>query len=119
MTVEAPAHLAAAVEREVFATANGAVAEVRVVHGQTVAAGDVLIVLRDPELALKLQEARGEIDADAQAARRPGGDAAPTARFARTPATTACRWPPSSASSKSGWRASSGSASCSNPAAKR
>lgn len=62
-TVEAPAHLAAAVEREVFATASGAVAEVRVSHGQTVAQGDVLIVLSDPELALKWQQTRGEIAA--------------------------------------------------------
>ncbi len=64
--VEAPARLAAAVERDVFATTSGAVAEVRVSHGQMVAEGDVLIVLSDPELALKLQEARGEIDATRQ-----------------------------------------------------
>jgi multidrug efflux pump subunit AcrA (membrane-fusion protein) len=61
--VEAPARLATVVERDVFATASGAVAEVRVTQGQVVAAGDVLIVLSDPELALKLQETRGEIDA--------------------------------------------------------
>jgi multidrug efflux pump subunit AcrA (membrane-fusion protein) len=60
-TVEAPARFAAALEREVFATTSGAVAEVRVTHGQTVAAGDVLVVLDDPELELKLQEVRGEI----------------------------------------------------------
>jgi multidrug resistance efflux pump len=65
-TIEAPAHLAAAVEREVFATASGAVADVRVAHGQKVSAGDVLIVLRDPELALKLQEIRGELAATRQ-----------------------------------------------------
>ncbi len=58
--IEAPATLAAAVERDVFATASGAVAEVHVKHGQTVAQGDVLVVLSDPELALKLQETRGE-----------------------------------------------------------
>jgi biotin carboxyl carrier protein len=61
--VEAPATLAAAVERQVFATATGAVAEVRVAHGDMVELGQTLIVLRDPELALKLQEVRGEIDA--------------------------------------------------------
>jgi multidrug efflux pump subunit AcrA (membrane-fusion protein) len=61
--VEAPATLAAAVERDVFATASGAVSEVRVVHGQQVEKGQTLIVLSDPELALKLQETRGEIDA--------------------------------------------------------
>jgi multidrug efflux pump subunit AcrA (membrane-fusion protein) len=63
LTIEAPAHLAAAVEREVFATASGAVAEVRVSHGQSVAQGDVLLVLSDPDLALKLQQVRGEIAA--------------------------------------------------------
>jgi multidrug efflux pump subunit AcrA (membrane-fusion protein) len=63
LNVEAPAHVVAVVERDIFATATGSVAEVRVVHGQMVAAGDVLIVLADPELALKQQEARGEIDA--------------------------------------------------------
>lgn len=61
--VEAPATLHTAVERDVFATATGAVAEVRVAHGDHVKQGDVLIVLHDPELALKLQQVRGEIDA--------------------------------------------------------
>jgi multidrug efflux pump subunit AcrA (membrane-fusion protein) len=61
--VEAPATLAAAMERDVFATATGAVAEVRVTHGQTIEKGQTLIVLSDPELALKLQETRGQIDA--------------------------------------------------------
>ena len=61
--VEAPARMATVVERDVFATASGAVAEVRVSHGQMVARGDVLVVLRDPELALKLQEISGQLDA--------------------------------------------------------
>ena len=61
--VEAPATLAAAVERDVFATATGSVAELRVEHGQMVRKDDVLVVLSDPELALKLQQVRGEIDA--------------------------------------------------------
>jgi len=61
--VEAPATLATTIERDVFATATGAVAEVRVEHGQMVKQGDVLVVLSDPELALKLQQTRGEIDA--------------------------------------------------------
>lgn len=63
LTVEAPATLAAAVEREIFATATGSIAEVRVAHGDRVKQGDVLIVLSDPELALKLQQVRGEIAA--------------------------------------------------------
>jgi multidrug efflux pump subunit AcrA (membrane-fusion protein) len=62
-TVEAPARLATTIEREVFATVTGAVAEVRVTHGQLVNEGDVLVMLNDPELALKLQEIRGEMDA--------------------------------------------------------
>jgi multidrug efflux pump subunit AcrA (membrane-fusion protein) len=61
--VEAPATLAAAVQRDIFASATGAVAEVRVSQGQLVHKGDVLVVLSDPELALKLQQTRGEIDA--------------------------------------------------------
>lgn len=63
LTVEAPATLAAAVEREIFATATGSIAEVRVAHGDRVKQGDMLIVLSDPELALKLQQVRGEIAA--------------------------------------------------------
>lgn len=63
LTVEAPATLRAAVEREIFASATGSVAEVRVAHGDQVKQGDVLIVLSDPELSLKLQQVRGEIEA--------------------------------------------------------
>lgn len=63
LTVEAPATLRAAVEREIFASATGSVAEVRVAHGHQVRQGDVLIVLSDPQLSLKLQEVRGEIEA--------------------------------------------------------
>lgn len=66
LTVEAPATLVAAVEREVFATATGSVASIHVAHGQRVKPGDVLIVLSDPELALKLQQVRGEIEATRQ-----------------------------------------------------
>lgn len=62
-TVDAPARLATVIERDVFATASGSVAEVNVTQGQIVKQGDVLVVLSDPELALKLQETRGEIDA--------------------------------------------------------
>jgi multidrug efflux pump subunit AcrA (membrane-fusion protein) len=66
LTVEAPATLHAAVERDVFATTTGTVAEIRVSHGQQVAAGEVLAVLEDQELSLKLQQVRGEIDAARQ-----------------------------------------------------
>jgi multidrug efflux pump subunit AcrA (membrane-fusion protein) len=61
--VEAPARLAAAVERDVFAAESGTVAEIHVEHGQHVDQGETLVVLHDPELALLLQENRGEIDA--------------------------------------------------------
>ncbi|MBA3485336.1 MAG: HlyD family efflux transporter periplasmic adaptor subunit, partial [Pirellulales bacterium] len=61
--VEAPATLVAAVERDVFATATGSVAALRVEHGQMVKQNDVLVILSDPELALKLQQVRGEIEA--------------------------------------------------------
>jgi multidrug efflux pump subunit AcrA (membrane-fusion protein) len=60
--VEAAGRLATAVERDVFAAATGAVDEVRVVHGQEVQAGDVLAVLRDPALALEIQQTRGELE---------------------------------------------------------
>lgn len=66
LTVEAPARLTTTVQRDIFATANGAVAEVRVGQGDRVKQGDVLIVLADPELSLKLQQVRGEIDATRQ-----------------------------------------------------
>jgi multidrug efflux pump subunit AcrA (membrane-fusion protein) len=66
LTVEAPATLATAIEREVFASATGSVASVHVAHGQHVKQGDALIVLSDPELALKLQQVRGEIEATRQ-----------------------------------------------------
>jgi multidrug efflux pump subunit AcrA (membrane-fusion protein) len=60
--VEAPATLATMVQRDVFATATGAVAELHASHGQQVQQGDVLAVLSDPELLLKLQQVRGEMD---------------------------------------------------------
>lgn len=61
LEVEAPAVLEPVVQRDVFATATGAVAEVRVKHGDDVAAGDVLAVLIDPQLALERQAVQGEI----------------------------------------------------------
>ena len=60
--IEAPARLTPLVERDVFASADGAVAEVRVAHGDKVESGDVLAVLDDPQLVLDLQRVRGEID---------------------------------------------------------
>jgi multidrug efflux pump subunit AcrA (membrane-fusion protein) len=61
--VEAPGALGTVVERDVFASATGSIAELHATHGAMVNKGDVLLVLSDPELALKLQQVRGEIDA--------------------------------------------------------
>ena len=64
--VEAPARLTTVVERNVFASATGTVAELRVAHGDLVAAGQPLVVLADPELALQLHQTRGELEAARQ-----------------------------------------------------
>jgi multidrug efflux pump subunit AcrA (membrane-fusion protein) len=61
--IEAPAILGTVVERDVFASATGSIAELHAKHGAMVQKDDVLVVLSDPELALKLQQVRGEIDA--------------------------------------------------------
>ncbi len=61
--IAAPATLVPRVERNVFATANGTILEVRVKHGDQVESGDVLAVLDDPQLALDTQRVRGEINA--------------------------------------------------------
>ncbi|MBX3434718.1 MAG: biotin/lipoyl-binding protein [Pirellulales bacterium] len=61
--VEAPAVLMPVARHEIFATTTGRVAEVRVVHGQTVAAGDVLVVLDDPQLQLQREQVAGELAA--------------------------------------------------------
>ena len=60
--IEAPARLMPVLESDVFATADGAVAEIHVDHGDRVEAGAVLAVLDDPQLVLDLQRVRGEID---------------------------------------------------------
>ena len=66
--VSAPALVAPAERVEVFAPAGASVAEVRVRHGDRVATGEVLLVLRSPELAhgrevaeLDLASARAEL----------------------------------------------------------
>lgn len=59
--VEAPATLRPTVERDVFATTDGKVADVRIAHGEQVSAGDVLAVLDDPQLLLEVQRVEGEI----------------------------------------------------------
>ena len=59
--VEAPATLRPMVERDVFASTDGKVVEVRIAHGKQVAAGDVLAVLEDSQLALDAERVAGEI----------------------------------------------------------
>jgi len=60
--IKAPAALAPLVERDVFATTNGRVTEVRVAHGDEVHPGDVLAVLHDSQLSLDVQRIQGEIE---------------------------------------------------------
>jgi len=60
--IEAPARLTPLVESDVFATADGTIAAIRVEHGDQVEPGEVLAVLDDPQLILDLQRVRGEIE---------------------------------------------------------
>lgn len=60
--VEAPATLTPLVERDLFAATDGKIVEVRIVHGEQVAAGDVLAVLDDPQLSLDAERVDGEIE---------------------------------------------------------
>ncbi len=60
--IEAPATLMPVEQRDIFATAEGTVAEVRVTHGDQVQKDQVLAVLNDPQLALDEQQVQGEIE---------------------------------------------------------
>ncbi|MGI9430289.1 MAG: efflux RND transporter periplasmic adaptor subunit [Bythopirellula sp.] len=60
--VEAPATLRPALERDIFATADGKVVDVQIQHGDRVSQGDVLAVIDDPQLALDAQRVVGEIE---------------------------------------------------------
>ncbi len=59
--IEAKGELQPEVRREVFATDDGIVSELRVEHGRAVSADEPLIVLRKPELDLELRRVAGEI----------------------------------------------------------
>ena len=59
--VSAPATLRPLVERDIFATTDGQVVDVKIAHGDRVKAGDVLAVLADPQLSLDAQRVTGEI----------------------------------------------------------
>ncbi len=60
-TIEARGELQPALTREVFAPADGAIREVRATTGQQVAADQVLVVLRNPELDLEFKRVWGEL----------------------------------------------------------
>ncbi len=59
--ISAPATLQPSIQRDVFATTDGNVADIKFKHGDQVSAGDVLAVLHDPELLLNVQRVDGEI----------------------------------------------------------
>ena len=59
--IEAPATLTPIVERDVFATTDGKIVDVRITHGEQVAAGDILALLHDPQLSFDSQRVQGEI----------------------------------------------------------
>ncbi len=61
LEVAAPASLLPRVRGNLFAPCNGTVKKVLVSHGDVVAAGQVLTLLDDPQLALETQRVRGEI----------------------------------------------------------
>jgi len=60
--VSATARLVPLVERDIFSTAQGTVAEILVEHGDLVAAGESLAVLHDPQLALETERVLGELE---------------------------------------------------------
>jgi hypothetical protein len=59
--IEAKGELQPEVRREVFASDDGIVSELRVEHGRDVSAEEPLVVLRKPELDLELRRVAGEI----------------------------------------------------------
>jgi multidrug efflux pump subunit AcrA (membrane-fusion protein) len=60
-TIEARGELQPVLTREVFAPADGVIREVRAATGQQVAADQVLLVLRNPELDLEFKRVWGEL----------------------------------------------------------
>jgi multidrug efflux pump subunit AcrA (membrane-fusion protein) len=61
LVVTGEGKLLPAERRDIFATATGIVDEVRVQHGETVHAGDTLLVLRDPTIELEATRIAGEL----------------------------------------------------------
>lgn len=62
LTVEARGRWEPRHRRDLFASLDGIVHEVRVAHGDPVAADQVVVVLRSPELELELSRVLGEIE---------------------------------------------------------
>lgn len=62
LEVRAAGELRSVARRELFAPADGIVGELRVEHGQRVAASEVLLVVHSPELDRQCQEARSVVD---------------------------------------------------------
>lgn len=61
LQVEAQGQVQPVRRQSVYAPANGIIQEVAVANGARVAAGDLLLTMRDPELDLEEQRIRGEI----------------------------------------------------------
>jgi len=59
--IEARGALQPELRRDIFAPTNGEIEQLHVHHGQQVERGDVLAVLRDPELEIEFQRVDGEI----------------------------------------------------------
>ena len=59
--LEADGHLSPIQKRSVFASVDGEVVEVNVVHKQAVKAGDVLVRLRNTDMDVQITEAEGEL----------------------------------------------------------
>ena len=62
LTVEARGQWQPRDRRDLYAPLDAVVQEVRVAHGDAVAPGDVLVVLRSPELEVELSRVLGEIE---------------------------------------------------------
>ncbi len=60
LTIDVRGQLLPLERREVFAPRSGIVDSLAAEHGQRVAAGDTIVVLRDPELAAERERLRGE-----------------------------------------------------------
>lgn len=72
--IQVPAVLDEAQQQAIYASVDGQLQEVHVTEGETVRAGDVLFSFRDPELPLKIQQARQRIALNQARLRAGAGD---------------------------------------------